>query len=587
MTKMLKLSPDLSLPPEAVTQTFGILAVRGAGKSNLAVAMAEEMTKAGLHWTAIDPKGDWWGVRSSADGKGPGFPVVIFGGRHGDVPLEPGSGELIADMIVGERLTSVLDVSEFTDGERNRFLAAYADRLYRRKNETQDPTHVFADECDEYIPQKPLREQVMVVHYFQRLVKMGRSRGIGTSLISQRSAVINKNVLTQTENLIVLRTTAPQDRAAVEAWIEHHDAKADILGSLPGLDNGEAWVWSPHFLKKVIRTRIRRRETFDSGATPSVKSHGRAPATLADVDLGALRDKMAATIERAKAEDPKHLKARVGQLERELAAAKAIKPAAARPEVREIPALKPSEIKTLQAVAAKFEEAGAALAKAGGSAIAIAKNLVCEVDRAQALTKKVNPYDMREFSTPLAKAVREATEAREIVPGIVASPAKREPGDISDGERRLLQVLDQFSPRRLTRTELALWSVMTPGGGTFRTYLPNVKKRGLVDDDGSTLGLSALGRKELEDRETRRFDLQDVVFAWREKVAAGEFKLFDILFNEFPRGLKRQELAERAGMTFGGGTFRTYAPSIKRKGLIEDIDGLLYASRAFFDVRKP
>lgn len=33
---MLKISPELSLPLDAVTQTFGILAVRGAGKTNTA-----------------------------------------------------------------------------------------------------------------------------------------------------------------------------------------------------------------------------------------------------------------------------------------------------------------------------------------------------------------------------------------------------------------------------------------------------------------------------------------------------------------------------------------------------------------------
>lgn len=72
---MLKISPELQLPVDAVTETFGILAVKRAGKSNAAVAIAEEMFKAGLPWIAIDPKGDWWGIRSSSDGNGPGLPI--------------------------------------------------------------------------------------------------------------------------------------------------------------------------------------------------------------------------------------------------------------------------------------------------------------------------------------------------------------------------------------------------------------------------------------------------------------------------------------------------------------------------------
>src|SRR5438105_7183622 len=112
LSRMLPVSPELSLPLEVVTETLGILARKRVGKSNAAVVLAEEMFDAGLPWVAIDPKGDWWGVRASGDGKGPGLPVVVFGGEHGDVPLDPGAGALIADLVVEQRLTCVLDISE-------------------------------------------------------------------------------------------------------------------------------------------------------------------------------------------------------------------------------------------------------------------------------------------------------------------------------------------------------------------------------------------------------------------------------------------------------------------------------------------
>ena len=94
MTHKLHIADNLTLPLDAVTQTFGIIGMRGSGKSNAAVVLAEEMFRAKLHWVAIDPKGDWWGMRSSRDGKHPGLPIVVFGGQHGDVPLEPSSGPL-------------------------------------------------------------------------------------------------------------------------------------------------------------------------------------------------------------------------------------------------------------------------------------------------------------------------------------------------------------------------------------------------------------------------------------------------------------------------------------------------------------
>jgi len=81
---MLTIARGLKLPLEAITQTFGILAVRGAGKTYTGAVIAEEMIATGMPVVIADPIGVWWGLRSE-------FPVVIFGGDHGDVPLETGA----------------------------------------------------------------------------------------------------------------------------------------------------------------------------------------------------------------------------------------------------------------------------------------------------------------------------------------------------------------------------------------------------------------------------------------------------------------------------------------------------------------
>jgi hypothetical protein len=83
----LTLGPGLVLPVEAVTETFAILAKRGAGKTYTAAVLVEEMMGAGLPVVIVDPVGVWWGLRSSADGTTEGLPVVIFGGDHADLPL--------------------------------------------------------------------------------------------------------------------------------------------------------------------------------------------------------------------------------------------------------------------------------------------------------------------------------------------------------------------------------------------------------------------------------------------------------------------------------------------------------------------
>lgn len=67
--KRLHLADGFSLPETAVTETFALLAIRGAGKTNAARVMAEEMFAAGAPFVAIDPVGSWWGLRAGREGK--------------------------------------------------------------------------------------------------------------------------------------------------------------------------------------------------------------------------------------------------------------------------------------------------------------------------------------------------------------------------------------------------------------------------------------------------------------------------------------------------------------------------------------
>ena len=103
----LKLAEDLALPLEAVTEVLAFLGRRGQGKSYAAQKLAELLYEAGAQFVALDPVGIWYGLRLAADGKGPGIPIPVLGGLHGDLPLEPGAGKLVADLIVDRGISAV------------------------------------------------------------------------------------------------------------------------------------------------------------------------------------------------------------------------------------------------------------------------------------------------------------------------------------------------------------------------------------------------------------------------------------------------------------------------------------------------
>ncbi len=190
----LKISKDILLPIDLITQTIAILAKKGSGKSYTASVMAEEMLKARQNIVVLDPTGAWWGLQSSADGKSEGFPVVVFGGDHANIPLEETAGEVIAQSIVEQGFSAVIDLSLFRKGQANRFVATFLETMYRLN---RNPIHLFIDEADAFAPQKSFSDEARILGAMEDIVRRGRKRGIGCTMITQRPAVINKNVLTQ------------------------------------------------------------------------------------------------------------------------------------------------------------------------------------------------------------------------------------------------------------------------------------------------------------------------------------------------------------------------------------------------------
>jgi hypothetical protein len=253
-----------------VTCKAAILAKSGAGKTSAAIVVAEEMARLELPFVVLDPMGVWWGLRAPADPELQGWPVLVLGGDHGDIPIGTTQGAKIADLVVKRYpLSTVVDMSNMTPEEQHIFVADFASTLYARNRR---PLHLFIDEADEFAPQKPEGQaQKTVLGVIDRLVRRGRLRGIGTTLITQRSAVLHKNVLSQTDMLIAMCSVSPPDLRAIHDWLERsvtsHE-RNECLRSLPTLPVGGAYILASGRLNIFKQIRFRKKETFDASATP-------------------------------------------------------------------------------------------------------------------------------------------------------------------------------------------------------------------------------------------------------------------------------------------------------------------------------
>lgn len=252
----------IKLPLSSATRTFALLAKRGAGKSYTGAVMAEEFYKNNIPFVVFDPIDVWWGLRFAENGKDKGLPVVVFGLEHADIKLDREMGRRIAQAVVKENVSVVISTFGLPKVAQRHLIAEFAEELLNINN---TPRHIFIEEAHEFVPQRVQGGMTKVFSSVESLVTMGRNRGLGVTLINQRAATVNKDVLTQLDTLIALRSIGPQDRKALKEWVETHSAEGDFekfMASLPTLPTGEAWIWSPEFMGVFEKIKIRKRETF-------------------------------------------------------------------------------------------------------------------------------------------------------------------------------------------------------------------------------------------------------------------------------------------------------------------------------------
>jgi hypothetical protein len=590
--KQLHLAEGFKIPLEAVEDVVAILGRRGRGKTTTAAVIVEELHAAGARFCVADPTDVWWGLKSSRDGKTAGIPCVVMGGPHGDVPLAAESGKVIADFVAEQAATEgglscVLELKSFTQGELVRFMTAFLEGLYHRNSH---PLHLVLDEADQFAPQRPMPGEQAMLGAAQRVTKMGRAKGLHPLLITQRPATLSKNVLTQAGLLVAHALTGPQDQRAVDEWIRanaEEGPRAEFLAALPGLPRGTAYFWSPD-LPLFRRVDVRDRRTWDSSATPKQET-ALKPKALAEVDLEALKTRIASTIERAKAEDPRELRKKIADLERQLKAKPAAAPAALpAPKVKivEKPILKDRDTRRLAAVAKILER------KADGVEEAARVVRSAQQDLAAILSKlnqaPVAPLKPSGRSYPAATAHQEHHAQRrnggdgpDGGRGALAPPPNRPRqvavGSLWPARERILAALE-LAQRPLSRADLGVLAVLSSKGGTFKTYLPQLLREGMVAEaDGArTLLITDTGRQALPKAavEIASADADELRGNWKEQLSPGGQRLiFDALVAAFPEWRTRTEVGAASGVAATGGTFKTYFPKISRLGLIEQDRG--------------
>lgn len=543
-----------------MNQHAAILGKTGSGKTYCAKGIVESLLDDHRQVCVLDPTGAWYGLRIGADGKTPGYDVVLLGGEHADIPLSPKSGAAVARLVTQQGASVVIDTSGLTVGEYTRWFIDFAGTLYTT---IANPLHLIIDEAHNFMPQsgggaKLDADSAKMLHAGNRLMSGGRSKGVRAMMITQRPAKLHKDSLTCADTLVALRVIAPQDRKAIQEWIDGCGDPAQgraVTDSLAQLKRGEGWVWYPEggHLSRVTFPKIK---TYDSSATPT---HGaKSGPRVAEIKLDEVREAMAEAVKEAEANDPKVLRARVAELERA---------AAVVPTPTEDPGLREQLAETdRQRFAAETsrefwrEEATtlrsilrSAAANVSGCAGAWSEEIAKSETREAA-----NGGDRAAAIAPRIDTSRGTI--RKVIDNIRQIQALPSQG-LTAPQQAILDTVLMLGDRGITasRDSIARWLDIHPNGGSYGTNLGYLRSHGYLSGCELTeAGRAAANRQDIS-------------------MAAALAALPDNPKREIIRTLvshhkpmSRDELANALGIHPNGGSFGTNLGRLRTMGLITE-----------------
>lgn len=545
------------LPATALDERVAIVGTSGSGKTYAAKGLIEPLLETGARVCVVDPLGVWWGLRAGADGAAPGYPVVVFGGRHADVVLDEGMGGALGRLIGTHSLACVVDLSELgSAAARRRFMAAFAEAVYEGNAE---PLHLVLDEAVLWAPQRPLPEAYALLGRIEEIVRRGRVRGFIPWLITQRPAVVHKDVLSQADILIVMKLTSSQDRDAIGGWIEGQADRAEgkrILADLPKLSRGEGYVWAPSdgVLARIAFPPI---GTYDSSRTPRRGERVATPRTLAAVDLSAITAALVSagasgTDDGASAAGGS--RAQLVELRRQLT------------ERDRRLTMAQAQLAALEAETATLRtrlERIATLAAEGGPSL------------------RTSPAVAERPEPPSRPASRTPVEVARPDPERPRMEAAEENGAPHPAARKLLTALAQHAPARFTWGQAATLAGLKPSGGHYNAGRKQLRDLGLIEEAADRVAISSKGLDAVGEVPPAPSTPAERLALWCGRLPSPAPEMLRSLAAHGERYTETAELAAALGKKPTGGHWNSGLALLRNNGLVEISGKRLRASTLF------
>lgn len=502
----------------------------------------------------LDTEGEFASLREKYD--------YILIGKGQDIVPDPRTAGLMALRLWQEKVSAIIDLYELDPEDRQIFVDNFLNAMINAPKALWKPVLLVIDEAHEYAPETEKSKHSLGM---SRLASKGRKRHIFAIFATQSIALLSKRIVASCKNKLIGYASEINDvkRAAFELGFTPNEAL-----KLRDLDPGEFYAFGPAISKEIIKIKIGPVKTTHEG-TSSAKYKVAPPSAKVKAALVKLADLPQQAAEEAKT--VAEFKQQITNLTRQLRA----RPAevfdaqkytnAVQAAVKSAVALKEKAFslereqwrKKLDSARAIFSAIKKLLPeklsdvlpgedKNAGKFIVIPKNFFKEQNEAiDSISKKV------------------LTKGDELGIAVMSS------NQVAPGEMRLLKILAQRSPMRITRSQLGVLAGVKSTTGTFRTYMSKLKTSGMIEVSGDFVMASSAGIEASGEQPNSPASVEEVIEMWRKSLPAGVAKIFNTIIEAHPNWISRGEVAAALGISELTGTFRTYISILKSNKLIE------------------
>lgn len=556
----------------------------GGGKSWLLRRLLEQALPY-VQCLVIDPEGEFASLREK-------FDILICAPKGADLEATPRTAATLARRLLETGASAVLDIYDLQRHERELFVQRFCEALINAPKTVWRPALIIVDEAHLFAPEGGKTECGRAVI---DLATRGRKHGLGLCLATQRLSKLSKDAAAELGNKLIGGTNLDLD--VKRASDEIGKGAKESVTLLRELKPGEFYAYGPAFAPGVTALKVGPVATTHPEPGKRLEAPREPSAKLKRLLSDELKDLPRQAETQAKTEE--ELRAEVRSLKGKLAVAEKAQPQA--PVVKGIPDAKVTAM--VEAAEKRGHRIGWDDRAAKGYQLpaSVRKHLEATVKDLQGLLgdglKEYGP----EYSKPkidgssligVQDTVAIPIRMRDVIQSAMPKAKKSDKASLPPSEgitrpqQRLLDALAQlemFGLPQPSKPTLGAHAKVKAGTGSFGNNLGSLRTLGLIDyPSPGQVSLTEKGQA-LAHYPDSAPTLEELHGSWLDICTNPQAKLLKVLITEYPKHLTKDDLASRAGVESGTGSFGNNLGRLRTMGAIDyPRPGLVVATTNLF-----